>query len=689
MVEISDYYTGDTVELPKDAHHTSEGNSSIIYTHVGWYISADSTEKNTEPLTIYTIPMPEETTEVEPLTIDLYPAWDISVSTIGKITGQNISTVLEEIKKLHGSDTNYCANVEISSEASIDNTINIPDGVTVKFDKAVTVAENGCLTGNIEKAEEVTVVKVVSNNNATNATKGLNVSLNNENYDEVQIKEELSNLDADIKIEESSETVLNLNGFNIKMKGGKSFENSGTLTVINSSNEKDAVLSATSGIKNNGNLTIGEKSDETPEKNIIIRNYTTGSTEATITNGENATLTIESGKIENVSTSAAKAAVNNEKGGTLVVEGGVIDASSTAKTPALLNEGVATITGGEFNRSKNQTTKGQGYYVVVNHGELEITGGDFKANTDSATSALIENGYYTAKEGYGKEESNLTITGGSFTAGRYTIKNDYAGNATIYGGNYSAKAATSDADNGTETRSIFKTIGEMTLDFRNATKENTLINLGDSNSKTALVLVGDQKLTTSESSLNKMVENKITVYPFDSELVKLNDKAISEETNVEEALKQLIVVEKGKSEATNVKSEIIVHVEHEDAKVAGEQLMTLFKNYIAKEMQGASADKNIVKIILDTDVEITAGQDILTGYENTKENTTLDLHGKTLKIPALYIFNHDVHVEDSSDKSGKIVLNSALTENKETEIFKGGEFIPEEQLKAIADSERD
>ena len=110
------------------------------------------------------------------------------------------------------------------------------------------------------------------------------------------------------------------------------------------------------------------------------------------------------------------------------------------------------------------------------------------------------------------------------------------------------------------------------------------------------------------------------------------------------------------------------------------------KDFVAREMKGASTN-NVVKIVLDHDVKITASQDTDPGYKLSAENSTLDLNGKTLSIESLYNFNKNISVVDGSDsKDGKIVLKSEKTENVDTVIFSNNAYqLTDEQLAELAD----
>ena len=132
--------------------------------------------------------------------------------------------------------------------------------------------------------------------------------------------------------------------------------------------------------------------------------------------------------------------------GTLTISGtGVIDNTETQKA-ALVNNGTLTILGGTISRSQDTGVPDDnthpGYYTLVNHGTMTIgaEGADNSGILISSTggySALVENGWYdsTGKEA-GTDDCHLTIYGGTFTGGKYCLKNDELGFIDVYGGDF-------------------------------------------------------------------------------------------------------------------------------------------------------------------------------------------------------------------------------------------------------------
>ena len=122
-----------------------------------------------------------------------------------------------------------------------------------------------------------------------------------------------------------------------------------------------------------------------------------------------------------------------EKGATLVITGnGTVTNATNAKAP-VYNDGIVTIKSGTYSRIDS---KGNSYYVLLNHGTMTIDGG--KYTVENGISSLIDNGWYTASQNTSKEMANLTINGGTFemTANDKYIKNDDFGIMTINGGTF-------------------------------------------------------------------------------------------------------------------------------------------------------------------------------------------------------------------------------------------------------------
>ena len=131
----------------------------------------------------------------------------------------------------------------------------------------------------------------------------------------------------------------------------------------------------------------------------------------TITNNGNLTIT-GSGTVDNLT--HQKAALYNAAGAKAVIENG---------TFARSREAGATGSG-----------NGNSYYVILNQGTLTIE--DCELHMKGQYSSAIENGWYNPGQNKGAADARLTINGGSFSGGKYTIKNDDYGVLEINGGTF-------------------------------------------------------------------------------------------------------------------------------------------------------------------------------------------------------------------------------------------------------------
>lgn len=149
----------------------------------------------------------------------------------------------------------------------------------------------------------------------------------------------------------------------------------------------------------------------------------------TILNKGNLTLTDSTdykGLVDNVT--HQKAAVFNEVGATLLIEGGTYTRS--------------------LENGKNEASSGgNSFYVILNHGDATIEDGHIK--NDGAYSSLVENGWYSPNQNTSGVFSNLTVKGGIFEGGLYTLKNDDYGVMTIDGGLFQNKMPNSTVERAT------------------------------------------------------------------------------------------------------------------------------------------------------------------------------------------------------------------------------------------------
>ena len=750
---LSNYKAGDTINFNEDKNFaltatyesTKDQNGSVVYSQKGWYADditgaagAVLTEKSKSTKTTFTIPVPteeelakakEEAAKKEEefvLKVDLHPSWNIDVTSYSDLNATGINAIITELTSLQNDNDSNNADITIDAKVTVDSDIgigssstSIPDGVTITFDGNVTVNDDkylpkptrdakGVITKQqVIKGEDAIITKLVKDN-GTNV--GLNDSLNNELYDVVKMNQANANISGAVTVEKDSVAVLDINGNKTDLGGV--VVNKGDLTIKNGSKSTSKELQVPNGLINNGNLTIGSESKE--EGTVLLKNYSS-STSTTVTNRKDAELkkdaklTLISGSISTGAKSGANAvaAVSNEKGAILEVKGGAIDASDeNYKIPAILNEGIATISDGSILRSGNKSDSNtDGFEVVVNHGELTISGGTFKAgSTATATARLIENGYDTISNAFDEDgkikEVKLTVTGGTFEGGLYAIENDYAGVANITGGEYKAIATTQTFGTtvvANKTRSIFKTVGEMTIDFSKSTPivtdsqgkktGDTEIDLGSESSETKLVVVGDEQLKLTDVQYNSVAKNSVKIYSFDHSLVKKED-ALTEEDD----LSKLIDVETASnSSSAHTPSDISVYISGEDAEDAGNRLVNVMKTITT--MSNINNIDNKVRIVLCSDVEITSDTEnssLLSDYNVNKGKTILNLNGHTLKINKLALFENNVTVEDEKEEgagsgNGRIILKGDKTGNVEVDIFKEGKLLSEKELRDMLD----
>ena len=93
------------------------------------------------------------------------------------------------------------------------------------------------------------------------------------------------------------------------------------------------------------------------------------------------------------------------------------------------------LSGGSYTRSK-EDSKENSFYNLQNLGTMTINSG-VSVTADGHYSSLVANGWYNGSQNTAKQEANLTITGGNFSGGLNTIKNDDWGVLEISGGNFS------------------------------------------------------------------------------------------------------------------------------------------------------------------------------------------------------------------------------------------------------------
>lgn len=181
-------------------------------------------------------------------------------------------------------------------------------------------------------------------------------------------------------------------------------------TVVNNADELKAAVEAGGYIKLNANITASIEITNEVHLDLNGKTLTNEADKPTITVANGGSLTVDgSGTVDNVS--HAKPAVLNQQGGTVF------------------------LSGGSYTRSKEDSEKNS-FYNLQNLGTMTINSG-VSVTADGHYSSLVANGWYNGSQNTAKQEANLTITGGNFSGGLNTIKNDDWGVLEISGGNFS------------------------------------------------------------------------------------------------------------------------------------------------------------------------------------------------------------------------------------------------------------
>jgi hypothetical protein len=209
--------------------------------------------------------------------------------------------------------------------------------------------------------------------------------------------------------------------------GGGSDEGSG-----GASDEEETVSPYSAAIGDTNYNTLQEavnSADTTPLTITLLKNV---KEDVTIWTGDDITLDLNGYNITN--STKTKPTIFIYLDAKLTVEGsGIID-NTGSKQASVYNNGTLILNGGTFDRS----TAGEknAYFTIVNHGRLTISGNTLVRMaggklSDSWYAPLIQNGYTNAATDYvsnvGISTPTLTVTGGTFTGGTYSIENGERG----------------------------------------------------------------------------------------------------------------------------------------------------------------------------------------------------------------------------------------------------------------------
>ncbi len=159
--------------------------------------------------------------------------------------------------------------------------------------------------------------------------------------------------------------------------------------------------------------------DDVTENVVVNKNLTIALGGKKITNVDDHTITVNSGV-------------------TLTITGtGTVD-NVTHQRGAIFNKGTVILNGGTYTRSQ-ENGGNNSWYTIKNVGTMTINANVSVSNA-SGFSSMITNGYYSSSDKAacgGIDAPKLTITGGMFSGGINTIKNDDYGVLEISGGTFS------------------------------------------------------------------------------------------------------------------------------------------------------------------------------------------------------------------------------------------------------------
>ena len=201
--------------------------------------------------------------------------------------------------------------------------------------------------------------------------------------------------------------------------------------------------------------------------------------------------------------------------GTLTIKDSVGTGKVTNKgwhNPAILNTGNLTIEGGEYSTSGGTN---EAWYVVKNLGTMTINGGTF--TKDTKDTGLVVNGFYGENGGtandhginYTGTNAQLTINGGMFKNGAYSVKNELHAKLKITGGTFTdarlynvTNESTAEIKGGT-----FNSQNNNIWSCNNGKGNNGTITISDGNftvadNKNSIVLVGATNTTIKGGTFN-------------------------------------------------------------------------------------------------------------------------------------------------------------------------------------------
>ncbi|MCD7774726.1 MAG: hypothetical protein LUH40_03985 [Clostridiales bacterium] len=365
-------------------------------------------------------------------------------------------------------------------------------------------------------------------------------------------------------------------------------------------------------------------------------------TEDITVTGKSITLDLNGNTITNASGDTITVAID----ASLTIEGdGTVDNISNGKA-ALFNNGTVVLNGGTYTRSAEAGTyspnsaNGNSYYVIVNHGEMTANDG-IEVDSTSGYSSMFENGYQTytsgdERTGYveGKNAAapSLTINGGTYDGGLYTVKNDDNSVLVI--------------NDGTFTNTVMATV----LNWNIAT-----INGGtyDSEGYAVMIAAGSSSINSGELTITggTFTSEKYSIYQYGNTAVTVvitDGTFAAADTDVFSVYTSADITITGGTYSSDVSAYVDSYnttSENEDGTysiVASSDAVASLNGIGYESVQAAvnaAADGDTV--VLLQDIEVATGYIVV----SADDVITLDLYGNTI-AGSLYVYG-DLTLEDS------------------------------------------
>lgn len=329
--------------------------------------------------------------------------------------------------------------------------------------------------------------------------------------------------------------------------------------------------------------------------------------------------------------------------GTLTVTGSGIVDNTTHARGALFNLGTATLLGGKYVRSK-EDSKTNSWYAIKNLGHLTVgeQGAECPVQViqNGNFSSLLTNGYADADDKAGGDfkkyyndvktadrTPRLVINGGTFSGGLNTVKNDNHGIATINGGSFvnNSQATVLNWNVLTVTGGTFNQDGKAPYALITS-YDNSVYNKGITEIKGGSFtgpIIADNKPESVDYSIYGGTFSTMPKEKF---------------------------FETGYAATWDGEKRAYVASEGTFVASVGEYSYTTLQQAI-----DAAADGNTVTLLSDVEEEVR--------ISSSNASITLDLNGNDINTPAgkrFWILRGDITVTDSSDKNGMSTVANVL-----------------------------